>query len=225
MLTPQDSTRRICRALNGRCIDPRWILSIAIGTGRLWVSVVVGIGQRSVSSCASLPPYRVGPPVRPTRPRMVAGRHDFSRIGRENNCPRHHLGPFAAVARFGRIMAGPGFARVAARDPTRGLSAASDDTPIVALGRVVGDIGPHIRRGRHGRVGTEYSGCDDTALATVVVDAILDPVAEWHQSNTQETAATPTDPDFRAILSAWPGLSPAHRRLVRTVTEALPNEP
>ena len=71
-------------------------------------------------------------------------------------------------------------------------------------------------------------GRDDTALATVVLGALLESVAEWHrsgQSNTQETAPIPTDPDFRAILSAWPGLSPAHRRLVRAVTEALPNQP
>lgn len=68
---------------------------------------------------------------------------------------------------------------------------------------------------------------DDTALATVVLGAILESVARCRsgQSNTQETAPVPTDPDFRAILSAWPGLSTAHRRLIRAVTEALPNQP
>ena len=68
-------------------------------------------------------------------------------------------------------------------------------------------------------------GRDDTDLATTVLGAIVESVERWRRSQSPAPGARPpTDPDFQAILTAWPGLSTAHRRLVRATVEALPQQ-
>lgn len=58
-----------------------------------------------------------------------------------------------------------------------------------------------------------------TVLSPPLPDYTLEP---RHERQIGEAAPTfPTDPDFRAIAEAWPGLSTAHRRLVRGLVDAL----